>query len=132
MTSIVSFFKVPVAVSNADTRYEILDLLLPQPFESDEWLCRMTQWIIQFRSVIHNQIDIDATLAHFFLRQPFSCFNMIWVRPSPEPDKRRIALKGMEFLHIGDETFPLSSTEWDSQYLCMKVSLSLAKIYIKG
>ena len=129
--SVVSFFKVPLYVSNAEDRYYILDLLLPTQFNDEECL-RMTQWLIQFRLIMQNQTDIDGALAHFFQNQSFSCFNMMWVHTPSDPEKRRISHKGMEFFHIGDDMLPLSATEWDTQYFCIKVSLTLSKIYINN
>ena len=123
--STVSFLSIPVFVSDDHTRYFLFDIHFPEKY-NEESLLLVTRLIVQLRhEFISDKKYIDRVLVGFFESLPFFSFNYFFFNNPTQ--QTRFSEEGVKKLHIGENTFELSSIEQDEILLC----LALSKVYFK-
>ena len=125
--STVSFFSIPIYVSDNHTRYFLFDIHFPEKY-CEESLVTVTRFLVRLRQdFISDKKNIDRVIASFFDSLPFFGFNYFFFHPQQQLS--RYSDEGIDKLLIGEKSLQLSGVENDE--LSVGLVLALAKGYLK-
>ena len=111
----ISFKKIPIYVSDSTSKYFLVDLLLPLPFQEDH-IKALIQIITAMCNGLSSCRTIDVAMSNLCDRLPFSMFNYLYLPQPTEPtncdqdteqEQERVT-QGFLELHINQTKIPVS------------------------
>lgn len=117
--STISFKRIPIYVSDPSSKYFIVDLLLPLPF-NEEHIKLLIQFVTAMCNGLSTTNNIDIAMANLYDRLPFSMFNYLYI-PNPQSDTEKIdrIIEGNRELYINQTKIPISMKDVSQVDLCM-------------
>jgi len=120
----VTFFKLPIFVSDSINEYHLFDILLPSIF-SDTITLSILSLLCKMRSILLNQKNVDGILSSFIDSQSYSTLNHIFMI---EFEKKKES-DGLKKIKIGSKIFSLNNQENSDFYFHSMICMYIMNFY---
>ena len=74
----VTFFKIPISISDSTTTFHLFDILLPSKLD-ENILLSVLRLLCKLRPLLSNQKNVEEAIVSFLDAQPFVIFNYVYI-----------------------------------------------------
>ena len=124
----VTFFKIPVSVSDSTTTFHLFDILLPSILDENT-LLSVLRLLCKLRPLLSNQKNVEGSIVSFLDSQPFVIFNYVYIPDIADDKENRVSNEGIKWIHIGDRKFSINNQEQSDFHFNGITCMEFMKLY---
>ena len=115
----VTFFKIPISISDSTTTFHLFDILLPSKLD-ENILLSVLRLLCKLRPLLSNQKNVEEAIVSFLDAQPFVIFNYVYIPEIADDKENRVSNEGIKWIHIGDRKFSINNQEQSDFHFIVK------------
>jgi hypothetical protein len=124
----VTFFKIPISISDSTTTFHLFDILLPSVLDENA-LLSVLRLLCKLRPLLSNQKNVEGTIVSFLDSQPFVIFNHVYIPEIADDKENRVSNEGIKWIHIGDRKFSINNQEQSDFHFNGITCMEFMKLY---
>ena len=124
----ITFFKIPISVSDSTTTFHLFDILLPSILDENT-LLSVLRLLCKLRPILSNQKNVEGSIVSFLDSQPFVIFNYVYIPEIADDKENRVSNEGIKWIHIGDRKFSINNQEQSDFHFNGITCMEFMKLY---
>ena len=124
----VTFFKIPISISDSTTTFHLFDILLPLKLD-ENILLSVLRLLCKLRPLLSNQKNVEEVIISFLDAQPFVIFNYVYIPEIADDKENRMSNEGIKWIHIGNRKCSINNQEQSDFHFNGITCMEFMKLY---